>query len=127
MELNIITKVKPDTNIEIFLSNIETNGECKVLNAKREEVSTNTLVGTGYILQVTYKGKTYEYEIAVRGDIDGNGTITVTDLSMMNQALTKKIILTGIKQKAADIDYTGEITVTDLSMVNQALTKRITL
>ncbi len=127
MELNIITKVKPDTNIEIFLSNIGTNGECKVLNAKREEVSTNTLVGTGYILQVTYKGKIYEYQIAVRGDIDGNGTITVTDLSMMNQALTKKIILTGIKQKAADIDYTGEITVTDLSMVNQALTKRITL
>ena len=122
-----ITKVKPETTVETFLDNIETNGDYKVLNAQRQEVIGTSLVGTGYILQVTYKGKTYEYEIAVRGDIDGNGTITVTDLSMMNQALTKKIILTGIKQKAADIDYTGEITVTDLSMINQALTGKIIL
>ena len=124
---NIITKVKPETTVEKFLNNIDTNGQCKVLNSKKEELSDSSLVGTGCILQVTYKDKIYEYEIAVRGDLDGNGKVTITDLSMINQALTKKITLTEIQEKAADIDYTGNLSITDLSMINQALTGKIKL
>ena len=127
LEENHIMKVSPNTNVETFINNISTNGTAKVVNSKGEEVIGTNLVGTGYKLQVDYKGTKHEYEIAVRGDIDGNGKVTVTDLSMLNQTLVKKITLTGIKVKAADIDYSGKITVTDLSMMNQALVKKIEL
>lgn len=122
-----ITRVSPNTTAETFMKNITTNGTMKVINSKGEIIQNSSLVGTGYKLQVEYKGIRYEYEIAIRGDIDGNGIITVTDLSTLNQVLIKKITLTGIREKAADINYDKRITVTDLSTLNQALIKKITL
>ncbi len=124
---NIITKVSPETSVTNFLSEIETNGQKKVVNAKGEEVTNTTLVGTGYKLQVTFKGEVHTYEIAVRGDLDGNGKITTTDLSIINQQILHKIELTGIKAKAADTDFNGNLTTTDLSMINQAVLRKITL
>ena len=85
------------------------------------------LVPRLFAANIQQKGVIYEYQIVVRGDIDGNGIITATDLSSLNQALINKIKLTGILQRAADIDYDGSITVTDLSSMNQALIKKITL
>ncbi len=122
-----ITKVSPETTAKTFMNNITTNGTMKVFNSKGEQIKDTDLVGTGYKLEVEYKGTKYEYEIAVRGDIDGNGKITIADLSTLNQAVIKKITLTGIRQKAADIDENGKITATDLSTLNQAVIKKITL
>ncbi len=127
LEGNTITKVSPETNVTEFLNKIETNGQKKVVNAQGQEVREATLVGTGYKLQVTFKGEVHTYEIAVRGDIDGNGKITTTDLSMINQQILHKIELTGIRAKAADTDYNGRLTTTDLSMINQAVLRKITL
>ena len=122
-----ITKVRPGTTTKTFMNNIVTNGTMKVLNSKGVQVQDTDLVGTGYKLEVEYKGIKYEYEIAVKGDIDGNGKITATDLSTLNQVLIKKITLTGIRKKAADIDGNEKITATDLSTLNQAVIKKITL
>ena len=126
-DLKYISRVSPNTTAEFFKSHIDTNGTMKVANKQGKIIKDNELVGTGYKLQVEYKGIIYEYQIIVRGDIDGNGLITATDLSSLNQALINKIKLTGILQRAADIDYDGAITVTDLSSMNQALIKKITL
>ena len=127
LEKNIITKVSPKTTMQAFLSKIDTNGQKKLLNLKGEEVAKEDFVGTGYKLQVTFKGETYTYEIAVRGDLDGNGKITTTDLSIINQQILRKIELTGIKKEAADTNYDGKLTTTDLSMINQAVLRKITL
>lgn len=126
-DVKYISRVSPNTTSEFFKSHIDTNGTMTVLNKQGKRITENELVGTGYKLQVEYKGVIYEYQIVVRGDIDGNGLITATDLSSLNQALINKIKLTGILERAADIDYDGLITVTDLSSMNQALIKKITL
>lgn len=88
-----ISKVKPETTVQTFMNNISTNGTMRVVNSKGEEIQNEQPVGTGYKLKVEYKGTEYEYEVAVRGDIDGNGKITATDLSTLNQAVIKKITL----------------------------------
>ncbi len=124
---NYITKVSPYTDLTTFLNNIETNGIPKVVDLNGKEITDKDLVGTGYKLQVTYKDRVYEYDIAVRGDLDGNGEITVTDLSILNKVMVEKLTLTGMKEKAADIDYNNNITITDLSMLNQALVGKISL
>ena len=122
-----VTKVSPNTSVDTFLSDINTNGTTKVFDAQGNEITGSTLVGTGSKLEVEFNGTKHEYVIVVRGDIDGNGKITVTDLSMLNQHIVRRITLTGAREKAADIEYSGRITVTDLSMMNQALVGRITL
>lgn len=116
-----ICKVNQSTTVNEFTNKITTNGSMKVIDSEGEILQNSSLLKTGYKLQVEYKGETYEYEIAVRGDIDCDGKVTVTDLSTLNQAILHKITLTGILEKSSDIDCDGQITVTDLSTLNQII------
>lgn len=61
----------------------------------------------------------------VMGDLDGDGLVTVTDLSGINQAILRTIEVKGAIFKAADLDDNNEITVTDLSGINQKILKTI--
>jgi len=122
-----ITRVSPKTSVTTFVNNTKINGTVKVLDLNGKEVTGEALVGTGYKLQVDFKGTKYEYDIAVRGDLDGNGKITVTDLSILNQIIVKRLAVTGVREKAADLDYSGRTSITDLSMMNQTIVGRITL
>lgn len=42
-------------------------------------------------MKIENEGKQYEYQIAVKGDLDINEKVSITDLSTMNQYLVKKI------------------------------------
>ena len=121
-----ITEVSPLTTVEQFLSNLNIGGNVKVYDLQENEVLGSQLVGTGHIVKVEKDGEIYEYQVAVKGDLDGNGRITVTDLSVINQAVIGRISLEGIVSTAADLDKNGRISVTDLSMINQYITGRIT-
>ena len=122
-----ISKVSPETTVEKFIQNIHSAGKISIKDLKGNSITGNAIVGTGYKAVIQNGVQTYEYEIAVRGDIDGNGKISITDISTLNQALTNKIKLEGIRKTAADIDSNGNLTVTDLSTLNQALIKKFTL
>ena len=122
-----VTKLNSNTSIDTLKNNISTNGTVKILDKNRQELTNQQLVGTGCILQTTYNGIEHEYQIAVTGDLDGNGKITVTDLAMMNQAIVGRITVNKAYSKAADLDGNGKITVTDLAMMNQAIVGRINI
>ena len=126
-EEKYITKISPNTNVQTFKNNMTTNGNVKILNSKREEIGSSDLVGTGHILQVEFNGTTHEYQLVVKGDIDGNGKLSVTDLAMVNQAIVGRITLQGPYSKASDLDSNNKLSVTDLAMINQAIVGRITL
>ena len=99
-------------------------GVAKVIGIDKKELSGNSYVGTCCKLQVDYKNNRYEYDIAVRGDLDGNGKITITDLSTLNSIYVNKKNVEEIRKKAADLDYSGKITITDISMMNQAIVEK---
>ena len=124
---NTIERVKPNTTVEDFFKNINTNGSMKLYDAKGNEKVTTALVGTTDVLKVTYKGVVHEYQVAVLGDLNGDGKITATDISMLNQTIIKKRVLSDIQEKAADLDFSGKISATDLSKINQAFMRKITL
>ena len=123
---NYISKVSPSTTVDEFLSNLNIGGNAKIYDSKGNEVLGNQLVGTGYTVKVEQDGEIYEYQVAVSGDLDGNGKVTVTDLSVINQATVGRITLSGVFSEAADLDGNGKTSVTDLSIVNQYITGRIT-
>ncbi len=122
-----ITQVSPETKVQDFLANIEIDGEAKVYDHQGNEVQPDKIVGTGYKVIIETEGVTYEYQIAVRGDLDGNGKISITDLSMLNQRAVGDKKLSDIQEAAADIDGNGKISITDISMLNQHIVKSITL
>ena len=64
-----------------------------------------------------------ELKIAVSGDLNGDGKVTATDLSTMNQTILKTTKLENEYKLAADLDENNNITATDLSTLNKMLLK----
>ena len=127
--INTITdRISPYTTKEEFVKHIQTNGEIvKIENAKGQVIENDEYVTTASTLYIEYLGEEYTYSLVVIGDIDRNGKLTVTDLSMMNQVLIDSLIPDALQKRAADIDASKKITITDLSMINQALVGSINL
>jgi len=71
-----------------------------------------------------------EYKFTVKkyyyGDVDGDGDITVTDLSIVNQAANNTKSLTADQKKRADVNADGTITKADVTLIQQYMNGTIT-
>ena len=67
-------------------------------------------------------------ESVLKGDVNGDGAITVQDASLVLQLVAKKIASTddGIVYEAADVNGDGKVTAQDASLILQILAKKIT-
>ena len=76
-------------------------------------------------LQVTKDEEKIELQIAVMGDLDGNGKITATDLAAINQTVLGEVELENEYALAGDFDENKKFTATDLAQLNQLLLESI--
>lgn len=91
-------------------------------NAKLDKgsASVEDKVATGMRLVLDANGTSLIKEIAVLGDIDGNGEISVVDARSVLRAAVALDILTGVRAIACDIDFSGDISVSDARLVLRA-------
>lgn len=86
------------------------------IDGEGQELSTDDFVGTNMTIKVTKNNEEILLTAVVMGDTDGNGKITATDLSDLNQAILKvKTISDKAVFKAFDLDDNEKLTATDLS------------
>ena len=118
-----ISRITKETKLKDYINNLKTNGTIKVLKTDGTELQKGEYVGTGMTLQVTKDKEKIELKIAVSGDLNGDGKVTATDLSTMNQTILKTTKLENEYKLAADLDENNNITATDLSTLNKMLLK----
>lgn len=118
-----ISRIEKETTKEKFIGNLKTNGTIKIIKHDGTELGSNELVGTGMTIVVTKEKEKIELQIAVMGDLDGNGKVTATDLSTLNQTIQKIVTLENEYMIAGDLDENEKITATDLSTLNKMLLK----
>lgn len=82
--------------------------------------SVEDKVATGMRLVLEANGTSLIKEIAVLGDIDGNGEISVGDARNVLRAAVALDILTGVRAIACDVDFSGDISVGDARLVLRA-------
>ncbi len=114
-----VAGVAPDTSAAAFLKNISCNGvTTKVLTAAGAE---NTgVVATGNKLAIYENGTLVATRnIVVRGDISGDGKITIADLVRLNRHTLKVSVLAGEQLMAADVNNNGSVNIQDLVLVNR--------
>ena len=58
-----------------------------------------------------------EYDVVVKGDVNGNGAITVTDVVMTAYYSLESIDLDNLEALAADENGNGKVTVTDVYLI----------
>ena len=115
-----ITNISPETTKKVFLEKTTSNNEIKIYNREGQEITTDTvIIETGAKLKIGQN----EYTLIVKGDVTGDGKITLTDLSRAKShyvGIAGKL-LEAEYLKALDVDLNGKITLTDLSIIKQVL------
>ena len=93
-----------------------------------EGTSAETSVATGMTVTYTVNGQLVQsLSVVVTGDVNGDGTISITDLVQINNHLLKKAELSGAAAIAADVNADGVISITDLVQINNHLLKISTI
>ena len=71
----------------------------------------------------------YEFNVTVSdvllGDVDGNGSIEVKDITLLQNYMAGAAELTQKQMKAADVNSNGSITLQDVLMIQQYVAKKI--
>lgn len=119
----IISKIAGSTTVAAFLAGFD-NTYIKVYKGQNE-ISGNSLLTTGSVVKLIKDGTVYEtYTIAITGDIDSDGEITIADYVALKNHLLKKNILSNVPLLCADIDGDGEAIITDYVFLKNHLLKK---
>ena len=123
-----ISRVSPNTTIENFINNLETNGTITINNLDGTEVTNiEDLVKTGMTIKVTKEGNTdINLTIILTGDVNSDGIVDITDLVKVRQQIQQlfdideKVTRFDEKQnKAGDINEDLFIDITDLVKIRR--------
>lgn len=130
-EDNTITSVNPDTTVEEFKEAITTDGTIIIKDKDGNILEDTDLVGTGAIVEISKEIEQIpedgtdpvkvtikeEFSVVVNGDVNGDGKISITDLSLMKQHVMSEMTLEGLYFEAGDLNKDGSVSLTDLSLI----------
>jgi len=121
---NIMYGISPDTAISTLVNTVTKNkGEAKVTDANGKIKSSGSFV-TGDKITIIGTNEEKTYNIAVRGDISGDGIIKINDLILVQSHILEKNNLKDIKMYAADVNYDGVIKINDLILVQSHILEK---
>jgi hypothetical protein len=127
-----VRNIIPNTTVAELLENIDfayglidyiedfeeiENDEISVWDKNNQEITGQSLVGTGMTLIANEQGHT----LVVMGDLDGDGKVTPTDLAKMRRHLEEIDFLVDVYKKAAELTTHGQVTQADLVKVRRHL------
>ncbi len=108
-----VGKVPIKTKVSEFVSNTDQKAHVKVTK-NGKELSKDSYISTGAVISLVYGNvTTVSYTVAVTGDINGDGNITITDFVNLKTTLLGTEQKDAYKRKASDINGDGNITITD--------------
>ena len=112
-----ITGVETNTTVESFKDKVSGSATTTIVDKNGNTISSGN-IGTGATIK-TESGE--EYTVIVRGDINGDGKFSGTDISQLALHIVKMSILKEPYLTAADVNQDGKVTVTDISRMTAAI------
>lgn len=120
----LITGILEKTKVEDIIGKLDLQEyTLEFINIKQEILKNDSFVGTGSIMRVKDQetGLIKEYTIVIKGDVEGDGQITATDLAKLRRHLAGIELLKGIYKKGAEMTTVDSVTPTDLAKVRRYL------
>lgn len=110
-------RVAPNTTVQQLISGIHQQNYVTVYMGD-SPVYGDTKLSTGAKLVYSYNNQIlHTVGIAVAGDLNSSGTVTITDLVLLQGHILQINNLTGLAALAADLNNNGGLTITDLVLV----------
>ena len=120
---NEIKNVLPNTKFDDLKDNW-TGGENTIIKDKDGNTISSGNIGTGATV-TTPSGDVYT--VIVKGDLNGDGKVTLTDLAQLKLHMVETTLLQEPYKSGADIDGDGSVTLTDLGKLKRVLAELETL
>lgn len=117
-EINTTTidRISENTNVVEFKENIVTEMGYIIVNKEDIELQDTDIIATGDKL-ITDDDK--EYILIVTEDLNGDGKLTLTDMSLLRKHYLEVESLQDEYLEAADIDYNQKISLNDISIMRK--------
>ena len=116
--------VSPDTSVTSIVNTVTKNkGEAKITDINGKVKSSGSFV-TGDKITIVGTSEEKTFDIAVRGDISGDGIVKINDLILVQSHILEKNTLKDIKMYAADVNYDGIVKINDLILVQSHILEK---
>lgn len=103
-----IYKIEPGTSLNTIISNIKTKGKITI---SKNNVN---VAATGQKLKIEFDDHSVEYTIIVTGDVNGDGKVTLSDITTSLKGYKNKITLTDYMITAVDFNADGKLKLSDI-------------
>ena len=115
----IVTGMEVGVTISEFKDNmLNPNEHIKIYDVEGNIVEETDIVKTGQVIKLEYNGQVYDEAIMIlKGDINGDGLIDVSDRAEVKNHILEITLLEGYKIYASDIIEDGIIDVSDNSKI----------
>ena len=125
----IMYKISPGTTANTLIQSILKNSPkatVTIYNSSGAGITGGTLITTNSRIKIVApSGDTKEFTLAVKGDVNGDGEITILDLLQVQKHLLNSTQLTGARLKAADTNDDALVTILDLLRVQKVILKEL--
>lgn len=122
----LIKNLKIGMSVNELTKKISTNGNLSILNRNNVKLSSTDKITSGSKVRVNLEENVYEYVLSVKGDINGDGKSTVTDVAKLYQFLKQKINMDDYYIYAGDLVGTdNQIKVNDVAKLYQFIKGKI--
>lgn len=99
-------------------------GTVEVFNKNGDKIEKNTFIGTGSRVKFFFEREVIkEYNVLIYGDINGDGKLNSSDLSLIMYSILKLRKLEGEFLLAADVNKDGKVNSSDLTILQLHILK----
>ena len=127
LENDNISGFKIGTDISSYVEKLKkdySNITVKILDSDDKEI-TSGLVSTGQRIVIEKDGNSKTYYVAVRGDANGDGKISISDYARVKAIILGKYNAVGCSYLASDANKDGNITISDYAKIKAYILKNI--
>jgi len=112
-------QISPGTNVTGLVETVTSNKGTATVVDSSGKAKTSGILATGDSITISGTIEKKTYKIAIRGDTNGDGIISVLDLLRCQKHILQTIILEGEQYYASDTNYDGVINVLDLLKIQK--------
>ena len=118
-----ITKGTTASNLNDIIKKEEPDVKITIVDKGNKDVSGTLKTGDVIIIESKVDKKTYT--ISIKGDVSGDGKITIYDLLLTQKHILNKQSLNGAYNYAADVNNDGKITIYDLLLIQKYILGKV--
>ncbi len=116
---DVMYGISPGMQIGTIVNTVTASGGSAILSDVNGNVLYSGLLVTGNRITINGTNDALVYTIAVRGDTNGDGNVSIVDLLQIQKHILGKGNLDGYRMYAGDTNYDGKISIVDLLQIQK--------